>query len=565
MNSSIAILTAENSNLDVPQDVSIMPILFSQGIFDDTTIHDFLIEEVLPANPTVLIIPASLGTIHTDYWGFRIGMHIRLTKALDNLRFIPLLFVSDDSLEEILVPQKEKLAVICSTPGSMLVRNDEGEINKALERLKPLDLTDYTNGFLKSITINRPDSTGKHSLANVWGVSRLAEATGLQHITKANDELNNRFKDLYFKYLQAFAESQSKQEGEIKLPELADIKAENKQILLIDDEADNGWGAVLNPLFKNKLTCISAKGKSFEEFYKEAKDAVKTSIWDLILLDLRLNPKEDVEGNEYKMASQYSGAKLLTHVKEQNGGNQVIMFTASNKTWNMQELLEMGADGYYVKESPELAMSPAFSRLTFNGLAKRANLCLDKDYLRKLYAETRSLKAQLSTKKKNRLIQKEFEIEVCRYLDYSFDSLSSNQQVGDTGQRFDVAFTFYFLILETYAKHFIDQETPVTLGDQYKFQFRKNYNFLQNYNEKTGRSFGQDLLTKKPGIPYNQKFYNLFGLTGLQPTRMKGIVDKRNEFIHPDLTTKLKLQYITLSKDDVLAVFEVIYKLTPEL
>jgi DNA-binding NarL/FixJ family response regulator len=29
------------------------------------------------------------------------------------------------------------------------------------------------------------------------------------------------------------------------------------------------------------------------------------------------------------------------------------MFTASNKAWNMKALLDAGADGYYIKESPE--------------------------------------------------------------------------------------------------------------------------------------------------------------------------------------------------------------------
>ena len=565
MKLSPALLVSEVNHINVSSHSEAMPIQFSKGIFDDSTIHDFLIEKILPNKPTAFIIPASLGLIRTNYWGFRVAMHLRLTKELGDLRYIPLIVVSNDSLEEILTAQTEKLGILCTTPGSILVKNDEKEIEKAIRRIKAMTPTEYKNQFLKSITINHQESTGKHSLANVWGVSRLAEATGQQAILTGKPDLENRFKDLYFKYLQATAESQAIQEGEEKLPELVEINSADKKILLIDDEADNGWGDVLNPLFKNNLICISAKDKSFDEFYREAEDAVKTPVWDLILLDLRLNPKEDVEGNEYKMARQYSGAKLLTHIKKQNAGNQVIIFTASNKTWNLQELLELGADGYYVKESPESEQTSLFSRLTYNSFANRVNLSLGKSYLRKLYSETSDLKIQLSLKKRSKLIQKEFESEVCRYLDYSFDSLAFNQQTGDTGQRFDVAFTFYFLILETFAKHFIDQEIPVGFGNQYKFQFRKTYNFLQSYNEKTGNSYGQDLITNKPGIPYNQKFYNLFGLTGLQPTLVKDIVDKRNRFIHPDLTTNLKLQFVALSKDDVLGVFEVIRRLTPEL
>lgn len=450
MTSSVAFLDAHNISLTLPQEVNATPVLFTEGIFDDITIHDFLINDLLPANPTVLIIPASLGTIHTDYWGFRIGMHIRLTKALGNLRYIPFLFVSDDSLDEILVPQKEKLAIICSTSGSILVRNDEGEIRTALERVKPLDSTLYANSFLKAITINRPESTGKHSLANVWGVSRLAATTGLQDVVEANEDLKNRFKDLYFKYLQVLVESQSKQEGEVKLDELVAIKAEDKKVLLIDDEADNGWGDVLKPLFKNNLTCVSTKGKSFAEFYEEAEDKVKAPIWDLVLLDLRLDPKEDVEGNEYKMARQYSGARLLAHIKKQNGGSQVIMFTASNKAWNMQELLEMGADGYYVKESPESQQTPLFSRLTFNSLANRANICLDKDYLRDAFSCVATIRQLIAITDRKHL---NIPSAVLASLNQGFSALDKATQ---TNQEFYLySFLDFYRIIEVLGKQLI--------------------------------------------------------------------------------------------------------------
>ena len=386
MNASPAIISAEGVEINIPQESEPVSIHFSEGIFDDVTIHNFLIEKVLTASPSALIVPASIGTLETSYWGFRIGMHLRLTEELGDLRFMPLIFVSDDSLEEILVAQNEKLAVLCSTPGSILVSNDENDINTALQILKPINLVDYKNKFLKAITINHPDTTGKHSLANVWGVSRLAQATGLQKVLLGREDIENRYKELYVKYLQSINNAQNALEAELPFPSLVEIKAEDRQILLIDDEADNGWGDLLKPMFKGNLTCISGKGKSFEEFYDEAKASVTKPIWDLILLDLRLDPKEDQAGNEYKMAKQYSGAKLLTYIKQQNAGNQVIMFTASNKAWNMQQLLDMKADGYYVKESPEFDQSIAFSVLTFNSFAERVNTCLDKNYLRDAFS-----------------------------------------------------------------------------------------------------------------------------------------------------------------------------------
>ena len=63
--------------------------------------------------------------------------------------------------------------------------------------------------------------------------------------------------------------------------------------------------------------------------------------------------------------SAYSGAKLLKSIKEKNKGTQVIIMTASNKAWNMKHLLKLGADGYYVKESPGVAFSSDFSHSNY--------------------------------------------------------------------------------------------------------------------------------------------------------------------------------------------------------
>jgi hypothetical protein len=61
------------------------------------------------------------------------------------------------------------------------------------------------------------------------------------------------------------------------------------------------------------------------------------------------------------------------------------MFTASNKAWNMDELYEAGADGYYVKEHPETANDPEFSVKNFQNFHKTVENCLKKGTLLRKY------------------------------------------------------------------------------------------------------------------------------------------------------------------------------------
>ena len=92
----------------------------------DEDIHRWLI-----SNKTILsaaqkiIIPVRLGTEDAEYMGLYVGLHIRLTKELEDVRLLPILFITDDSKEEILTNQinnhKEKSALLLFTKGSYLL------------------------------------------------------------------------------------------------------------------------------------------------------------------------------------------------------------------------------------------------------------------------------------------------------------------------------------------------------------------------------------------------------------------------------------------------------------
>lgn len=89
---------------------------------------------------------------------------------------------------------------------------------------------------------------------------------------------------------------------------------------------------------------------------------------------------------------EFSGMKILKAIKEQNKGNQVIMFTASNKAWNMKALLDAGADGYYIKESPEYVFPASYSDSNARELYDSIVSCFCNGYLRNVYSKIKKIK-----------------------------------------------------------------------------------------------------------------------------------------------------------------------------
>ena len=77
-----------------------------------------------------------------------------------------------------------------------------------------------------------------------------------------------------------------------------------------------------------------------------------------MILDLRLH-KEDFNN---KPIDEITGFKILEKIKNHNKGIQVIIFSATNKIWNLQALQNAGADGFIIKESPNNNFEPGFTK-----------------------------------------------------------------------------------------------------------------------------------------------------------------------------------------------------------
>ena len=192
-------------------------------------------------------------------------------------------------------------------------------IDLEINRLKPIQF--------EHISIKSVYDTS-HQATNEWGAMRLASNFGIFELIKFTYP-----KHLYFKYLSRF----------IKInPPVPDKSLNNlfSKILLIDDNADCGWVDLL----ENIHECSADKRVSSTEVLAwQSTIPEKFNQYDLIYLDLYLE-KGKADGTQALSALKFIKSKY-PHIP-------VIIFTASDKAWNLDEVLEKGADAMYIKESP---------------------------------------------------------------------------------------------------------------------------------------------------------------------------------------------------------------------
>lgn len=136
---------------------------------------------------------------------------------------------------------------------------------------------------------------------------------------------------------------------------------ENKY-LLIDDLATKGWKSAL------ELSVIKDSGTlEVALTYDEAIEKLKTE-WSIIFLDMRLT-EYDHNLNDF---TELSGYRILQSMKNNfrnvNFATPVILFTASNKIWNIDLFNQYSIEGYYIKEHPNHSISKEQSRNNLENL-----------------------------------------------------------------------------------------------------------------------------------------------------------------------------------------------------
>ena len=227
-------------------------------------------------------------------------------------------------------------------------------------------------------------------VANQWAIYRWKEM--FQWNNEEPEIINTDFNtNLYFKYLIArFGKHDKFKSKKKKDCNISDIK--EKTILYIDDEYNKGWGNIMEAIFKSngaKFICYKDFSKKYskEDLINNIKNFLNENEADCYLLDLRLHEDDFTE------KTNLTGHEIAQYIKQQNKGNQIVVFTASNKIWNLKkQFLEIGAVGYALKESPESNYNREESQLLFFEFSRTITKACKLSFLKDLYNQQQILK-----------------------------------------------------------------------------------------------------------------------------------------------------------------------------
>lgn len=333
-----------------------------------------------------LYIPLYFGNVYSDYMGLRLAMHIRMTDTPN--RYVPIFIYGVSTFEEI---SNNECFEVFKFPSVYLINADNKSLIHSLSVKSSISDNDKV---INRILLNVPSNIGdNHSVANRWAMFRWCDMLKWpEDIPQIAD--SGLEGSLYFKYLVArFGEHDKfskKNKYDIKIEGI-----EGKTILYIDDEYDKGWESILRTIFdysKANFLCFKGFDKkiSCADLIERIKEYLNNNDADCYLIDLRLHEDDFEKGQRHNL----TGHGVAKYIKDLNAGNQIVVFTASNKIWNLkEEIFKIGASGYALKESPDLNLKRQESLGLYQEFTRAIRQACGMSYLKNIVNKQNSLKS----------------------------------------------------------------------------------------------------------------------------------------------------------------------------
>lgn len=402
----------------------------------------------------IIFVKLALSDNYLEYLGLRLIYHLRLTKTLGDKSCLPLVIIAEESNQ--FIGLTSDLAQIFFTDGIYLMKDNVSRLNHYLSLYE-------SDGILKKVDISRVvgklnlnpplNYESHHSIANEWGILKWSEILSLndENFTKIRENVESL---LYYKFLLA------KSQSELRTIDIEKKIKHNCKVWYVDDEWEKGWDVVLKKIFSS-LTNLSLqiakcnyKDSSSEDILDYCHSELNTIDPDIVLLDLRLCDSDFYNDNG---TTDLTGYKLLKIIKEFNPGIQVIVFTASNKVWNLIELQNENADSFVLKASPYFQQDPKYvSRSIDNFITSLINAS-EKKFIKELVNKCRHIEKVLN--KTNIPEADDFNLFIADLKKKIELCLSTLTLINlEKSKTLDISFLSFYNFLECFVNHYIHFE-----------------------------------------------------------------------------------------------------------
>ena len=494
-----------------------------KGDFYDSRLHTIVSEELNGDKYDNIFIPLCFGNSLSDYNGLRLAAHIRCTKTINQLSNIYIYgFVGYKDLLE------HPCFNILKTKNVFLIDYSKKAIQEADKNTTSFLKEDELTKEIQKLVLAAPKDN--HTIANEWAIYRWVTMIGTGVRDEGIDIINRNIQqNLYFKYLQTIYPVVRNELSAVRI-EKDDEKS--PKILYIDDEAEKGWDEIFATLLcdKNNLDyeCLdNIKKLSREEIIATSINKIKEKDIDIVILDFRLH---NADFSKEIPIEEVTSMEILKQIKEYNKGIQVLIFSATNKIWNLQALERLGADGFIIKEAPENSVNPNFTKETIANFKKIMERSIRMTFLKEAYTITNSIKESLDIKLENK--KQNLRSEIILQLDIAFECL---KKTSEDNAYFNLSYISLFKIIEHINDFYTD--------DSGKFmKIAKELKPIERYDSK------KDIFTKYDEDKYpttKQKILSIYKyiLKG-EPKEIYNDIDMicefRNDIVHPKTIKKFK-------------------------
>ena len=533
----IFVYLASENTLDAPFENYKSKEIFDAKCSDENLIRSIM-ESLNDRLYDSIFLPLCFGETLSDYLGLRFAMLIRLCDTIN--KFTPIFIYGVSSNYEII--DNECYDILKMEGVKMVSYRNQDIIDASLSGCRISEYA-YQQG-LRAIHLEVPSDIGdNHSVANKWAIYRWSYALGDvdDDIKRVRHRVDN---SLYFKYMSALYPS--KEISQVKKENLKISREEGQQpmnILYVDDEADDGWYELLceiiytgNDLEFNYLGSV-LKSRSNDEIIELVMDKVEEKQPNVVILDFRLHPSDFAASN----LKEVTGYKLLCKIKEYNRGIQVLMFSATNKVWNLQMFEHAEADGFVVKESPLNSIDSDFTRNSIYNLIQQLNGCAKHVYRKEIWQRLTWHKEYLCSLRKGLKLNREYAEAVILLLNMVEDVLFARNMK----YPYASAFMNLFRIIEATANEWISDEANECItenGRRYMFKFRSDDSDLLNFIPEQYNPYpSQKLYSKSSRLTNYQKICNVLYKVGAYSQEAYEVANKRNDFTHPNLIDNSEL------------------------